>query len=254
MGRKAYRIFLVLDILLLAGILYFLYFGFYHWTTATTWSGPPDHSLTIRGDFLSMVYLAAIMPVILAVISKRFLWLIQTVIIVVVGFYWQTDILQQTLFRNQVCSTAKESDIAESFMLENEPLIVNKVMQINELMKDSLGKTNGYKFVSENYKFISESHALEPYHEAVGLKGKSYSIFAIEFYNNKVKKIFLRIDFKGVAYHTSELTYYPENFEEWEPLSNSKFPLGTNLMVTCSRQYYYFGKKWLLYFEGRCFG
>lgn len=247
MGKKTFKVLLCLNILLIAGILYFLYFGFYHWLTETAWSGPDNHSFTIRGDFLTIVYLAAIIPIVLFAVSRKRLWLLQTVLIVLIGICWKTDILQKTLFINQPSSTARESRIVKSFITENEAVLENKVKALNELMKDSLGKTDGYKF-------ISESDDLKHFDAAVRLKGKSYSIFAIEFYNNKVKKLSLYIDFKGSAYHTSELTFYPENFDEWEPLSYTKYPLGTNLMVVCERKYYFFGKKWLLYFEGRCFG
>lgn len=248
MGKKAFILFLCLNVLLIIAILYFLYTGFYHWETGPAWgSDPVPRSFTVRGDFLTIVCLAAIIPILLFVISRKHLWFLQTLAIVLIGAYWKTDILQQTLFVNQPSSTALESGMVKTFIAENEAALEGKVKVLNELMKESLGKTDGYKFVYE-------SNDLAPYHKAVGLKGKTYSIFAIEFYNNKVKKLFLYIDFKGSVHHASELTFYPENFEEWEPLSNTKYPLGTNLMVVCERKYYYFGKKWILYFEGRCFG
>jgi hypothetical protein len=247
MGKRTFKALLCLDILLLVSILYFLYSGFYHWASESTWSGPGMHSLTIRRDFLAIVFLSGVIPVLLLTISKKPLWILQTVLIIVVSIFWKTDIMQQTLFLNQVSSTAREARIVKSFIITNEPAIEFKVKAINELMKDSLGKAVGFKIVRE-------TQDLKYYEEAVGLKNNSYRISEIEFYNNIVKKIRLHIGFEGAAYHTSELTFYPENFDQWEPLSQTKYPLGTNVMVTCSRKYYFFGKKWTLYFEGLCFG
>jgi len=246
MAKKIYKGLLCIDIVLIATILYFLYFGFYHWSAETTWLGPDAHSLSIRRDFLGVVYLAVIVPTVLFAISKKPAWLLQAILIVLVGVSWKTDIMQRTLFVNQMCSTARQANEIESFISENELVISSKVKEINELMRDSLGKTDGYKRV--------ESGDMKNYIKAAGLKGDTITISGIEFYNNKVKKVWLHIDFESPVHHTYELMFYPENFEEWEPLSYTKYPLGTNLMVTCSRKYYFSGRKWLLYFEGFCFG
>jgi|GEM_PF-4113596 len=247
MGKRTFKALLCLNVVSLAAILYFLYSGFYHWASKSTWSGPDMHSLTIRRDFLVIVCLAAIIPIALGVISKKPLWILQTGLIILVSIFWKTDILQQTIFVNQVSSTARESKTVESFIIQNEAAIEYKVKALNELMKDSLGKTGGFKLVRDD-------RFLEYYHKAVGLKTNSYSISAIEFYNNKVKTVWLHITFEDPAYHTSELTFYPEGFEGSVPSSQYAYPLGTNLMVVCSRKHYSYGKKWLLYFEGLCFG
>jgi len=268
--KKTVIWFSVLNVLVLLAIAYFLYFGFYHWATHSVWLNASEHSFEIRGDFTFVLFLGLIVPFFLAIKTKKPLWLLQSAVIFLFCAFWKTDIVQSTLLYNQPCSTAREMGLTKSFIQEHEQTLFAKAGQLNAIMRDSLGEYESITVINANdvayykdttYTIQLKDHQLlnrfkwapiEDYFKVRGLKTNDYVVNSVAFIDKKVYRIDL--SFNMVAEHSATFHYYPQGFKDEEFNMYTKYEIGTNIMVTCSREYYYSGTKWIFYLEGLCFG
>jgi hypothetical protein len=131
MKSRGKQILLFFNIITLVALIYFTFTNYYSWTTHSVWLNSSYYSYEIRTDVKLLIVLSAILPTLLALSKRMFIWLIQPLLIILLITNFKSDFLQKTVFINQPTSIQKTNRVIEKFIKQNENEIRLIVQVIN---------------------------------------------------------------------------------------------------------------------------
>ncbi|MCO5267276.1 MAG: hypothetical protein M9897_00070 [Brumimicrobium sp.] len=230
MHKWVKNILLLLNIVTISALLYFTFTNYYSWKTYSVWLNPSYSDYEIRFEVKILLALNIIIPTILAFIKKKYLWLIQPVIILIASTNYKKDFFQKTIFINQPSSIQKTNTDIEDLIKHSENKLDLIIQKFNNVNIDTINVLELNKQIEKESFYIS----------TVSLEGK------------KIKYLEIVPKSKTQDFHEYQLLYYPNTYD----LNNyavkpSKF--GENIYVLHSNNFFY-GNKWIIQIYGMTSG
>lgn len=243
----------------------FLFKGFYQSGYNIAVSGKGDYYFNINPCFQFLVILSIIFPVLIAFFRKKYIWLTQALVIILISISWKEDFLQKTLFINQPTSKAKVHKIVTQFIDKNEthingiidPLTAN----CKTLIKDYDGVTTIQNIKGHDPNFIhSETDTIYTqngttlrYIKTGSLSSdltqtEEYEIKLIVLEKGEIVRLELILNQpKAKKYYQNYISYYPQGIKK--PITPELYKLNTNYYLEQERTYSY-KELWVVYLSG----
>jgi hypothetical protein len=216
----------LLNLLALIVLGYFTFTNFYVLYSKSVWLNASYESYEIKHEVKILVALCVILPVVLAIREKKYVWLMQSVVILLLVVNYKSDLLQKTIFINQPSSIQKTNWEIEEQISQNEGKLEEIIKEINEQSVDIA-----------NLSELKQKTA----------KG-TFLIHDVVIKNKKVQSICIIPTTVRKHYHGYKIYYYPNKFDLTSfAIPPSKF--GENLFVLNYRSYY-FQDKWVIWVDG----
>lgn len=220
------HILLLLNIVTITALLFYTLTNFYSWKTYSVWLNPSEYSYEIRFEVKILIALSIIIPMILAFLKKKYLWLIQPVLILILSTNFEKDFFQKTIFINQPSSIQKTNNEIEKIIGQSENKLNLIIKEVNKKKIDTLDVLKLNKYTEK-----------EP-----------FRIISVYIENKKIKYLTIAPKVKKQKSHEYKLTYYSNTYDlKDDTVKPNKF--GENIFVLHSH-YFYYKTKWIIMIIG----